>query len=217
MRPDGSVPLLGLTSPATEKAGENPARAKDSNSRAMLNPLLGTICSRPVENTGKSSQKRSRESDDADVGSIKLTDFTEPRACEKRNERHPKPCVAGTLVADLIVAALTIDAATIERRVKDRMKLLALEREPLVALVDRIRQAQPAHRVAGEQFLVDSPVEKAAHVRHQRVGVRRADYLNVAAQPRSISSFTRRELREELARVSGQEAEDVEEVPTVRA
>lgn len=60
--PDGSVPLLGLEPTDIEKAGHNPASPEDSNQEPMLNPLLGTICSHPVENAAQSSEKRSRKS-----------------------------------------------------------------------------------------------------------------------------------------------------------
>ena len=84
--------------------------------------------------------------DGADVSRIKLADFAEPCAGEQCEKWHPEPRVARSLGASLIVATLPIDAAAIERRVQNGMKLLAVERQALITLVDRVRQAQPARR-----------------------------------------------------------------------
>lgn len=60
-RDDAGV-LLGLEPSAIEKAGENSTMPKDSNPSTCYAPLLGTICSHPVENTGLSSGRRCPES-----------------------------------------------------------------------------------------------------------------------------------------------------------
>jgi hypothetical protein len=61
----GSGALLGLEQPAPldiEKAGQNSSDLTDLDSQPCYAPLLGTICSHLVENTGKSSDRRSPES-----------------------------------------------------------------------------------------------------------------------------------------------------------
>ena len=109
----------------------------------------------------------------ADVSHIELTDFIKARAGEERYERHPEPGIALMLVSDLLLTPSAVKTASIERSVEDGVKLHMRESESLVALVDRIRQTQPS----------------------RRVGVGRADDLDVAFEPRPIGCLTRREPR----------------------
>jgi hypothetical protein len=56
---DDAVPLLGLTSPNTEKSGLSSPMSEDSNPSSFGSPLLGTITSQHTETIGKSSERRS--------------------------------------------------------------------------------------------------------------------------------------------------------------